>query len=56
MNLGVKLSKSHCITDDFMNCLITIPLRFSGPVMFLTDTGYIKDGWAILTGSELYIY
>ena len=24
--------------------------------MFLTSTGYIKNGWSILTGNELYVY
>ena len=28
----------------------------SGPVLFRTETGYMKNGWCILTDIELYIY
>lgn len=33
-----------------------MPTRLSGPTLFLTQTGYMKNGWSILTGNELYLY
>jgi hypothetical protein len=30
--------------------------RISGPTLFLTQMGYFKNGWSILTGDELYFY
>ena len=31
-------------------------VRLSGPTLFLTRTGYMKNGWAVLNESELYFY
>jgi hypothetical protein len=39
-----------------MKELTTIPPRLSGLMLFKTDHGYFKNGWAILTGNELYLY
>jgi hypothetical protein len=39
-----------------MKELNTVPQRISGRTLFLTSTGYFKNGWAILTGNELYLY
>jgi hypothetical protein len=30
--------------------------RHSGPILLMTQTGYLKNGWAVLTENELYIY
>lgn len=39
-----------------MKELTTVPERLSGATLFKTITGYFKNGWAILTGDELFMY
>jgi hypothetical protein len=44
------------ISNDFMRGLCPSIQRISGPSLFLTQMGYFKNGWSILTGDELYFY
>lgn len=39
-----------------MKELVSIPQKLSGPFIYLTTTGYYKNGWAVLNGTELYKY
>lgn len=39
-----------------MKEVIMIPYKLSGPTLYLTQTGYFKNGWSVLNGTELYIY
>ena len=57
-NLGFKLELDFKpqVINDFMKSLNPKIDRLSGPTMICTTTGYIKSGWCILTGNELYVY
>lgn len=56
-SLGITFDKSnHKITNDFMKEETALPLRLCGSTQFKTTNGYFKNGKAILTGKELYLY
>jgi hypothetical protein len=56
--LGFKIEEDDrpVITNDFMRSLCPAIQRLSGPTLYLTEMGYFKSGWGILTGDELYLY
>lgn len=57
-SFGLKFSQTSAyrVTNDFMKDVMPQIYRHSGPILLMTQTGYLKNGWAVLTENELYIY
>lgn len=57
-NLGFKFEPDYVprILNEFLKPLIPSHTRLAGPAYFLTHNTYMRNGWLILTGNELYIY
>jgi len=57
-SFGIKFSQNtpYRVASDFMKDVMPLVLRHSGPILLMTQTGYLKQGWAVITENELYIY